>query len=63
MTADHCAEIILQAAYKRKRELMMGPGNLIAWLKLLSPELVDRFVISFLKAAVRREQENQRLEG
>ena len=63
MTAEHCAEIILQAAYKRKRELMMGPGNLIAWLKLLSPGLVDRFVISFLKAAVRREQENRGLEG
>ena len=63
MTADHCAEIILQAAYKRKRELMMGPGNFIAWLKLLSPGLLDRFVISFLKAAVRREQENRGLEG
>jgi len=63
MTADRCAGIILQAAYKRKRELMMGPGNLIAWLKLLSPGLVDRFVIAFLKAAVRREQENRGLEG
>jgi len=63
MTADQCAEIILQAAYKRKRELMMGPGNFIAWLKLLSPGLVDRFVIAFLKAAVRREQENLGLEG
>ena len=59
MTADRCAEVILQAAYKRKRELMMGPGNFIVWLKLLSPGLVDRFVISFLKAAVRREQQTQ----
>jgi len=58
MTAERCAEIILQAATKRKRELMMGPGNLIAWLKLLAPGLVDRFVIAFLKAAVRREQQN-----
>jgi short-subunit dehydrogenase len=63
MTADHCAEIILQAAYRRKRELMMGPGDLIAWLKLIAPGLVDRFVIAFLKAAVRREQANQRREG
>jgi len=63
MTAERCAEIILQMAYRRKRELMMGPGNLIAWLKLLAPGLVDRFVIAFLKAAVRREQENQGLEG
>jgi short-subunit dehydrogenase len=37
MTADHCAEIILPAAYKRKRELMMGPGGLITWLKMIAP--------------------------
>jgi len=63
MTAERCAEIILQMAYRRKRELMMGPGNLIAWLKLLSPGLVDRFVIAFLKAAVHREQANQKRGG
>jgi len=58
MTAEHCAEIILHAAYRRKRELLMGPGNLIAWLKLIAPGLTDRFIIAFLKAAVRREQQN-----
>ena len=63
MTADHCAEIILQAAHKRKRELMMGPGSFITWLKMIAPGLMDRFVIAFLKAAVRREQENRGLEG
>jgi len=63
MTAECCAETILQAAYKRKRELMMGPGNMIVWLKLLAPGLTDRFVIAFLKAAVRREQENQNGEA
>jgi len=62
MTAERCAEIILQASYGRKRELMMGPGNLIVWLKLLAPGLLDRFVIAFLKAAVRREQANQKRE-
>ena len=62
MTAHRCAEIILQMAYKRKRELVMGPGSLIAWLKLFAPGLMDRFVIAFLKAAVRREQENRGLE-
>ena len=62
MTADHCAEIILQAAYKRKRETVMGPGNLMVWLKLLAPRLTDRFVIAFLKATVRREQAYQRRE-
>jgi len=58
MTADHCAEVVLQAAYKRKRELVMGPGGLTVWLKLLAPGLVDRLVIAFLKAAVQREQQN-----
>ena len=58
MTAERCAEIILQAAYRRQREVLMGPGRLIAWLKLIAPWLLDRIVIDFLKATVRREQEN-----
>lgn len=56
MSADRCAELILRAAEKRKREVMMGPGKVIAWLKLISPSLLDRFVIAFLKSAVRRGQ-------
>jgi len=59
MTAERCAEITLRAAYRRKRELMMGPSCLIAWLKLLAPGLIDRFVIAFLKATVRRVGANQ----
>jgi short-subunit dehydrogenase len=59
MTAERCAEITLRAAYRRKRELMMGPGRLIAWFKLLAPGLIDRFVIAFLKATVRRERARQ----
>jgi len=60
MTAERCAEITLRAAYRRKRELMMGPGRLIAWLKLLAPGLLDFLVISFLKATVRRERERSK---
>jgi len=63
MTAECCAETILRAAYRRKRELMMGPGNFIAGLRVFAPRLVDRFVIAFLKAAVRREQANQKRES
>jgi len=59
MTAERCAEVALQAAYKRKRELLMGPGHLAAWFRLLAPGLMDRFVIDFLKTTVRRQQENQ----
>jgi short-subunit dehydrogenase len=58
MTADPCAEIILRAAYRRQREVLMGPGHLIAWLKLLAPGLLDRMLIDFLKATVRRQQKN-----
>jgi len=55
MSAERCAEITLRAVSRREREVMMGPGRLIAWLKLLAPGLIDRFVIAFLKAAVRRQ--------
>ena len=58
MSAERCAEIILRAAYRRQREVVMGPGRLIAWLKLLAPGLLDRTVIAFLKATVRRERKN-----
>ena len=58
MTAERCAQVILRAAYRRQREVLMGPGRLIAWLKLLAPGLLDRIVIDFLKATARREQES-----
>lgn len=58
MSAERCAEITLRAAYRRRREVLMGPGPLVAWFKLLAPGLLDRFVISFLKATVRRQQKN-----
>lgn len=56
MTAERCAGIILQAASRRQRELVMGPGRLIPWLKLLAPGLLDRLLIVFLKTAARRGQ-------
>jgi short-subunit dehydrogenase len=56
MTAERCAEVILRAAYRKQREVLMGPGRLIAWLKLLAPGLLDRILVTFLKATVRREQ-------
>jgi len=58
MTAERCAQVILRAAYRKQREVLMSPGRLIAWLKLLAPGLLDRILIAFLKATVRREQEN-----
>jgi short-subunit dehydrogenase len=58
MTSERCAEIIQRATYRRQREELMGPGRLIAWLKLLAPGLLDRIVIAFLKATVQRERKN-----
>jgi short-subunit dehydrogenase len=58
MTAEQCAEIILRAASRRQRELLMGPGRLIPWLKILSPRLLDRVLVNFLKSTVKRAQKN-----
>jgi short-subunit dehydrogenase len=55
MTADRCAQIILDAAWRRRREIVMWPGPLAAWLKLLAPGLLDWMVMrTFLRPAMRR---------
>ncbi|NJD60298.1 MAG: short chain dehydrogenase [Anaerolineales bacterium] len=60
MTADRCAEIALQAAYKRRREVLMGPGLLAVWLKLIAPGFLDWLSIKiFLEPAARRAREAQ----
>jgi short-subunit dehydrogenase len=58
MSAERCAEAILRAAYRRQREVLMGPGRMMVLLKLLAPGLLDRVVVAFLKATVRRQKEN-----
>ena len=55
MTADQCAQIILRAARRRKRQVVMRPGPLVLWLKLIAPGLTDRLIISrFLRPVVKR---------
>ncbi len=55
MTADRCAAIILEAARKRRREVLLGPGPLVVWLKLIAPGFLDWLAIKvFLEPAVRR---------
>ena len=55
MTADQCAGIILRAARRRKRQVVMWPGTPAIWLKLIFPDLVDRLTVSkFLHPAVKR---------
>jgi short-subunit dehydrogenase len=42
MTAEKCAQLIIQAAASRKRELIMTwRGKLGLWVKLIAPGLVD----------------------
>lgn len=48
MTAERCAEIVLRAVEKRRREVLMAPGPLVAWLKLLSPGLLDWLTVKIM---------------
>lgn len=55
MTADRCAQITLDATWRRRREVVMWPGPAAAWLKLLAPGLLDRIVLrTILKSAIGR---------
>jgi short-subunit dehydrogenase len=62
MTADQCARIIVMAARRRKRQVVMWPGTLSIWLKLIFPDLMDRLTISkVLRPVVKRlSSESQR---
>jgi short-subunit dehydrogenase len=45
MSPERCAEITIQAAAKRKRQVVMTPEvKLTAWLYALAPGLLDRFL-------------------
>ncbi len=55
MTAERCAALTLRAAYNRRRELLMGGGALVVWLKVLAPGLVDWLAIKlFIEPIIRR---------
>jgi len=55
MTAEQCADIIMEAARGRKRQVVMSPGGLGMWLKLLVPEWMDKLTIQrFLKPVAKR---------
>ena len=55
MTSEKCARMTLRAAHARRRELLMGPGWLAGWLKLLAPGFTDWFLVKiFLEPAIRR---------
>jgi short-subunit dehydrogenase len=61
MTAERCAEISLRAAYHRRREVLMGPGPLTAWLKILAPGFLDWFSVKmFLEPLIKRARKKLR---
>ena len=60
MSAERCAEITLQAADKRRREVLMGPGVLAVWLKVLAPGFLDWLAVKvFLEPVIRRARAAQ----
>ncbi len=64
MSAERCAEIALRATERRRRELLMGPGKLATWIKVLSPGLLDWLTFKvFLEPAIRRAKAAQAKTG
>jgi short-subunit dehydrogenase len=60
MTSGRCAELTLNAAYNRRRELIMGPGRLVVLLKALAPGFVDWLAIKlFIEPLIRRAKTAQ----
>jgi short-subunit dehydrogenase len=55
MTADECSRVVVEAARRRKRQVVMWPGGPFLWLKLIAPGWVDRLIVSaLLRRAVKR---------
>ncbi len=55
MTSERCAQIILKAAFQRRREVLMGPGALATWIKVIAPGFLDWLTYKvFLEPLIRR---------
>jgi short-subunit dehydrogenase len=64
MSADQCARIVIEAACKRKREVLLGPGRLAALMKVAAPGWVDRITIrAVLRPLERRMNKGKKGEG
>jgi short-subunit dehydrogenase len=62
MTAGRCAEITLRAAYKRRREVLMGPGALAVWLKVIAPRFLDWLAIKIFFDPIIKRAKAGRIE-
>jgi short-subunit dehydrogenase len=55
MSSDKCAQIIIEAARTRRREVLLGPGKIGALMRLLAPRMTERFTINkVLKPVITR---------
>jgi NAD(P)-dependent dehydrogenase (short-subunit alcohol dehydrogenase family) len=63
MTADQCAQIVLEAAEKRRREVLMGPGILAAWLKVIAPGFLDWLTFKVLLEPIIRRAKAGKIEA
>lgn len=63
MNAERCAEIILEAAYQRRHELLMGPGGLLVWLKLIAPNFLDRLTIKMILEPIAKRTRAGKIEA
>jgi short-subunit dehydrogenase len=46
MSSDKCAQIVIEAARMRRREVLLGPGKIGALMRLLAPRMTERFTIN-----------------
>ncbi|MGB7537424.1 MAG: SDR family oxidoreductase [Anaerolineales bacterium] len=60
MTAEKCARIILEAARRRKREVLMGPGRLGMLLRWIAPSVVDRITVDSVMRPIAERVSNHR---
>jgi short-subunit dehydrogenase len=64
MTADECAARILRAARLRKREVLMWPGPISGWLKLIAPNLLDKIIVErIFRPVAERSVKKEALNG
>lgn len=63
LTAEQFAPIVVKAAARRQRLVVMSPGAAAEWLQLIAPSLLDRIIIQSVMRPMIRRMEKARLEN
>jgi len=64
MSSERCAEIIIEAARCRKREVMLGSGKVSALMRLIAPKMTEHIIINkVLKPIARRTRAAEEMKG